>query len=362
MNKVIQQRILELAMTAPSVDNAQPFYFQWNKDQLLICRDQVRDRKRGNAGDYISMVGLGCLAECTAIAASGERILADIDFRYESQHTDDSPWLIVSFRSDLGKPDELLPGLRLRCSDRRTYQGGDLSDPIFKRVAGDANTFQGCHLYFKNPSDPKLMDYLLRCEEFLWKDKYILPEMLSWLRWNNKEVQSTRDGMPWQSMAVNFITSRLMRLVAKSERFRQFARRSGGPLRAQQKTLREQFLSSAALGCITVQDGQPETMYRLGRLFLRIWVRLNLSGYGLQVMANPSMHVFQHIVGILPEDYPTESKYLFAEGEEILAEVFELNDGEIPAWMFRTGKNSPLPEKMRTLRLPLSRVVQSESE
>jgi hypothetical protein len=103
-------------------------------------------------------------------------------------------------------------------------------------------------------------------------------------------------------------------------------------------------------------------MLQLGRLFLRAWVRLNMSGFGVQVMANQSIHVFQHVAGIIPEDYPAESKRLFAEGKRILTKSFALAEGEIPAWMFRTGRSSPLPDEMRTLRLPLSTVVRSESE
>lgn len=361
MNKVIRERILKLAMTAPNVDNAQPFYFRWEGDRLLIFRDEARDRRRGNAGNYVSMVGLGCLAECVVIAASGEGLTADIAFEYDAQNPK-APWLMVAFRPDPAEPDELLKGLKLRCSDRREYRGGDLSDPVFAQVTANVDRFQGCRLYFQDSFDQKLVDYLLQCEEFVWRDKQILPEMLSWVRWNSEEVRRTRDGVPWQSLGVSFLASRLMRFVAKSKIFRKLARRSGGPLRAQQKMVEGQIRSSAALGCITVEDTEPEKMFNLGRLFLRAWVRLNIAGFGVQVMANPAIHVFQHVAGIIPEDYPAESKRTFAEGERILAEAFGLPEGEIPAWMFRTGKTSPLAAEMRTLRRPLSIVVRSEPQ
>ena len=44
MNNDCRQRILELGMTAPNVDNAQPFYFRWKDNQLLVFRDNERDR------------------------------------------------------------------------------------------------------------------------------------------------------------------------------------------------------------------------------------------------------------------------------------------------------------------------------
>jgi hypothetical protein len=206
------------------------------------------------------------------------------------------------------------------------------------------------------------MDYLLRCEAFLWTDRQMLPEMLSWVRWSEEEVQRTRDGMPWQALGVTYLVSRLMNFVARSARFRRLMRRSGAPLRAQQKNLKVNVESSAALGCLTVADARHETLLQMGRLFLRTWVRLNLAGFGFQVMASPAIHAFQHIVGILPEDYPAESRRVFAEGEEILRDTFALPANQIPAWMFRTGRSTPLPAEMKTRRLPLSQVVRSHPE
>ena len=361
MKREKQRRIVELAMRAPNVDNAQPFYFQWEGNRLLIFRDEKRDRRRGNAGNYISMVGLGCLAEYVAIAASGEGLSAALHFRYDEEHLD-RPWLSVAFDSEQGGADDLLPGLKIRCSDRRLYEGGTLADPVFGEIAADVVDIQGANLYFEDSSNQKLIAYVLQCEEFLWADKEILPEILSWVRWNQEEVRRTRDGVPWQSLGVSFLTSRLMKFVATSEIFRKLARRSGGPLRAQQKTVEAQIRSSAALGCITVEDARPETMFKLGRVFVRTWVRLNLSGFGVQVMANPAIHAFQYAADIIPEDYPVASKRTFAQGERILTEAFGVGEGEIPAWMFRTGKSSPLPAEMRTLRRPLSSVVQSKAD
>ena len=68
------------------------------------------------------------------------------------------------------------------------------------------------------------------------------------------------------------------------------------------------------------------------------------------------------VAGILPDDYPAESKRVFAEGRRVLSQAFGFQEGAIPAWMFRTGKSSPLPAEMRTLRLPLARVIRSESD
>lgn len=358
MNSQIRQRIIESAITAPNVDNAQPFFFRWEGSGFWFF-----EMKTVTAGVEMRKLYFdgrpGCLLECINIAASGEGLRTEIDFRYNVKNSDE-PWTIITFHPDRSKSDELLPGLKLRSSDRRLYRGGNLTDQVFKQVSADAAQFQKCRLHFQNSFDQNLIDYLLGCEEFIWTDKHILPEMLSWVRWSQQAVQRTRDGLPWQAMGVNFLTSRLMRFVAKFEWFRKLARRSGGPLRSQKRILEAQVRSSAALGCITVQDSQLETMVQLGRLFLRAWVRLNMAGFGVQVMANPSIDVFQHVIGILPEDYPTRSKQNFARGGKILARAFNLAEGEVPAWMFRTGKSSPLPAEMRTLRLPLSNTLRSE--
>lgn len=349
MDEVTRERILELGMRAPNVDNAQPFYFRWAGDELRIYRDAERDRKRGNAGYYVSMVGLGCLLEYLAIAACGEGLASDdaltVDWRDR-----DKAWATVTFREGEDEVDELLEGLRMRASDRRLYQGGDLSDPIFQQILVDSTRYENVQLYFQGQPDEPLIDYILRCEEFMWEDEHILPEMLSWVRWNRSEVENSRDGMPWQSMGVGYLVSRLMRLVASSPLVRGLARRSGGPMETQKRNLEAQIRSSAALGCFTIRDTRPESMLQVGRAFVRAWVRLNMAGYGVQVMANPSLHVLQTVAEVIPEDYPEASKRVFAEGRDILVRAFGCWEGEIPAWMFRTGVSPALPEEMRTLR------------
>jgi hypothetical protein len=204
MRDASRKRILELAMTAPNVDNAQPFFFQWQGEQLLILRDENRDRRRGNAGYTVSMVGLGCLLECLAIAATGEGLDAQISITYNTQSLTE-PWAVVSFAPGAPQPDELLPGLELRCSDRRRYLGGDLSDEVFGEILADSGHYEGCHLYLQDRPGARLLDYLLHCEAFLWNDRHMLPEMLSWVRWSQQEVQKTRDGMPWQAMGIPFL-------------------------------------------------------------------------------------------------------------------------------------------------------------
>jgi hypothetical protein len=356
MKNATRERIVKMAMTAPNVDNAQPFYFRWNDDQLLIFRDGHRDRQRGNAGYYVSMVGLGCLLECVIIAASKEGLAAGISLDFNPERIQE-PWAAVSFRPTSNSPDELYPGLTQRCSDRRLYQGGSLSDSVFQQVLEDASRFEECSLSFQDRPGDRLMEYLLQCEAFLWQDKHILPEMLSWVRWNRSQVKRTRDGMPWQAMAVSYLTSRLMMLVARSRVFRKIARRSGGPLRAQQRNLVSQVQSSAALGCFAVADSRPETMLTVGRAFVRAWIRLNMTGYGVQVMASPALHALQHEAGLIPEDYPQASKHIFARGRAALTKAFGCDESQIPAWMFRTGKSPTLPDNMRTLRRPLSDMV-----
>lgn len=158
-------------------------------DHLLVFRDEQRHRKRGNAGNYVSTVGLGCLLEYLTVAASGEGLAAQAEFSY--QETDPAgPWLAVSFTIEETKADDLLPGLRLRCSERRPYQGGDLAHPVFEQVMADADPFENRSLYLARPAEDDLLQYQLQCEEFLWADQHILPEMLSWVRWSGDPCAS----------------------------------------------------------------------------------------------------------------------------------------------------------------------------
>lgn len=357
MDKAVRTQILDLARWAPNIDNAQPFYFRWSEDCLWVLRDEGRDRKRGNAGHIASYVGLGCLLEYVRIAASGSDLRGEFELPGEPSG-EEGRWAEVRFTP--GAPaDPLLPGLRLRASDRRLYQGGRLDAPVFSEIREDLGRIPEVRLSFVEEPGPRLMNYLMAAEAHLWLDKHMLPEMLSWVRWTRAEAERTRDGMPWRSLAVSYPVSRLMYLVSKSSLVRRIVRWSGGPLRAQQENLKAQVASSAALGGLTVREPRPDNFVEAGRAFVRAWLRLNLAGYGVQVMASPALHALQSDLGILPHDVPESSRRVFSRGREILLRSFQAQQDDFPVWMFRTGRSPALPENMRTRRRSLGSWVQS---
>jgi hypothetical protein len=351
-----RRRLLERAIRSPTSDNSQPFLFKWTDDLLLIIHDDERAKRRGNTGNFASHIALGCLIESLDIAASGESLKPD--FRLALEDSQQAvPWVEVSFAESDRPQDPLLPGLAIRCSDRRPYHGGDLSHPVFQSIRADLDHIQGCRLHFQDQPDSRLIDYLLECEEFLSHDRYVLRDVLKWVRWSDREAAETRDGVHWRGLAIPFLVSRVMKLAYESERVRRFLRRTGALMRSQRQVGVKAIRSSAALACFSVKDTRPVSLVAVGRAFLRAWVRLNQVGYGVQVMANPSLHVFQHAAGVLPQDYPAPSVRTFARGRKVLSDSFGISPEEIPAWMFRTGVSSALPANWRTLRRPLSDVV-----
>jgi len=357
MDMKTRKEILKLAIRAPSSDNSQPFYFHWEGDKLHIFHDEERALRRGNNANTASLLALGCLLESITIAASGQDARFDYCLTFEDE-PETGPWVSAELTADRRPADELLPGLAIRCSDRRLYQGGSLSDPVFEAVRADMTQFEGCHLYFQEQPGESFLTYLGQCETFLWDDPKAIPDVFKWVRWSDQEAKETRDGVHWRGLAIPFAISRLMKLAYKSERFRSFLRKTGAPLKSQRRVGREQIDSSAAVGCFTAVQVQPRLLVTIGRAFLRTWVRLNMAGYGLQVMALPSLHVFQHVTGVIPDDYPDTSKKVFTGGKAILQSNFGIPADETPAWMFRTGKSTPLPDDWRTYRLPLANVVQ----
>lgn len=351
MDAATRTYVLDLARWAPNVDNAQPFRFRWDGERLLVLRDAGRDRTRGNAGNFASHVGLGCLLEYIRIAASESNHEIELALP-EDGVTHDGPCAEVAFVAG-GETDELVSGLRLRRSDRRPYEGGSLEDSVFAETAKDMDQFAACRLHLLDAAGPDLMRYLLDAEALMWKDPHLLPEMLSWVRWSQREADRTRDGMPWQAVGVNFVVSRVMYLLSRSATLRRLARGARGPERRQREQARRSIDSSGALGCFTTSEPMPRAMVQVGRAFARAWLRLNLAGYGLQVMASPALHALQHAVGVLPADIPADCRRTFALGRDLLTRAFGASSEAYPVWMFRTGVSSTLPAKMRTRRRPL---------
>ena len=359
------RRIVEAASRAPSGENCQPWRYHWDGETLSVLHDYSRSIHNLDCRHHASYLALGCLVESIAIASSAEGWKARIELELpddpkgdattEARDSQAAAWARVGFESTSSRPDPLADTLALRATDRRLHLGGSLEEPVFRQILDEASRYPTCGLRFQENASGELLNYLARAETYVWKQPAAHRDLMRWIRFDRRQVQATRDGLPWPSLAINYLQSRLLRLC-RSFRVQRLLNRPAFLFYVRRMT-KNQIRSSAALGCLTVRTMDPKSLVDAGRLGFRVWLWLNRSGYGFHPMTIGSLSIYNYRAGTLQMGASNEFVRLFASGLAVLRRAFGFSSSEVPVWMFRTGLSPALPEAARTPRRRLEEIL-----
>lgn len=352
------KRVVGLATYAPSTDNCQPFRFHWDGDRLSVSHDDGRARHPLNAGRLASYLSLGCLLEALRVAAASEGLGARFEL---GDPTRDSvaPWAKLSF---LRRPEERLGSgsvLLDRCTDRRCYRGGSLTDPVFQRLDSGASAFAHARLRLRRPSEA-LVEYVAHVETLVWSYGPTQHGIAKWFRLSRREAEATRDGMTRRSLGVDPLTAQVLRLSRRGFKYQRVLNRLGF-LRTFRRRVRARVRSATALGCIAIDAPAMEAVVEAGQLAMRAWLDLNQGGYGFQPLSSATLLILAEAAGVLPAELPGAFAESIAPGKRLLHAEFGLGSGEIPAWIFRTGRSPLLPKHARNPRLELRQILSEET-
>lgn len=354
-------RILALATRAGSAANMQPWRFVWDGETLRVFLDPTREPSSVNHRRLASVLTFGGLLEHIDIAASVVARSVDIDVHLaETSDRADRPWASVRFQRPGRALDPLVSAIETRFTDRRAYLGGSLSDPIFEELRADASSYPGCALHLLPSAPDELLHYIADTEKFFSSRKEIHLQVLRAVRWSDREIAATRDGLPWKAMGVGYLESRILQLCRLWPVQALWNRL--GYLSLVEQGVRAAFTSLAGLGLVTVRATSEQQVVQAARFATRAWLKLHHAGYGKQPYLAPSLFAYESLAGVLPERWPAAMHSRCHEGLTILRRAFTLPPEEIPLWLFRTGKSTgPLPRDWYTLRYPVDRILRIET-
>jgi hypothetical protein len=334
------EELLSQALRIPTPENCQPWSFVIDGTCVEVFHDSARIRF-GDMPYDMSPVNLGMVAETLEILASAAGLQPQMTFFLDHQ-TDERPWLTVAFREAETMPDPLAAAFASRYSDRRRFAGGSLTDAVYREVVNEAQKFAGVHLYLTNQYNAELIDLFRRADFVFAKYEPIWRDLSRWMRYWDKEIAATQDGMSWRSVLYederwyHYFQSRLwwlMGLYKSSPAWLEaIERRLFG---ASGEFTPLDFSNGAGIGCVTVPSTSRLDLVAGGRLVLRAWLLINARGYSFQALTNVTTLVYPTSVGnyTLPSPY----RELMADGYDQLQAAFGFADHEIPIFCFRTG-------------------------
>jgi hypothetical protein len=343
-------RIIEAAVRAPTGENCQPWKYRWDGSRLEIIHVADRARKQVNYQDLASIFSLGFLFETLRLAASAEGLVP----KFTTRLAPDSPvWVKVEFEPSPNPPDELYGMLDKRFTDRRPFLRSSLPSELRAEIAADSQG-SGCRFYWCENPPKDFVRWTCEAENFFWQNQVFHRDYTRWIRLSTKEALRTRDGVPWWTLGVPYLVSRIL-VPLKSYGVQQMANRLGF-LKIADKTVRDQVVSSAAVCCLTIPAARPETIIEAGRVAMRSWLRCHQKEFGFHPLSLAAWFAYFARLGVADYVQPglTEKG---TRGESILRNCFKYPADELPLWVFRTGRAVDFQGARRTLRLPIEELL-----
>jgi hypothetical protein len=342
--------IVDCARWAPTGDNVQQFFYEWNGRELFVREDADRSRAFLNVGNAASHLALGMCLCNIEIGAKGEG--------WETH------WTFVG-KGDVLARVTFVPGpvehsswekaVRLRAVDRRPYR----SDPIpvemeraLEHVVQNAWGIRFCLV-----KDPAPLHEMARIngnfDSFMFEHKGIHSYFYRWLRQTDEEALGTGDGMPLSTLGVNAVDAISLRLVANWGIARLFS--FLGFTRMAVLRARRIYRHSAAFGIFSMPSPDPLSFVRAGWLWQRVWLKLTENGWSLQpVMGLSLMGLLCRLRG--GEGLSVKQKERFTKEEMEMRRCLSVGEGETVACVFRLGRPET-PVTSRALRRPLDTLL-----
>jgi hypothetical protein len=353
-NEHIQQ-VVATAMFSPSGDNSQPWTFEWDGNTLNVIHQESRASHPLNPAGIASMISFGCVLEAIAIAAS--EFHCSSSFTLGDFPAGDSSWAQVRFGPSTCARDPLSDVISQRTTDRRFFKKGDLPVTTLQSIADKwQHIYTPARIHWTSALEGELTEYIIDAEKIMMTHPDILPAVFKWVRLTQKQAHLTRDGLTWRNLGMKIWEIPTMVLIREFPSLVKFFSTFTVPQHGTR--IRKQLQSSAGVVLISIPavKGSFKDVVQAGRLMMRTWLSLTQLNYGVQPLTLCTHPIYWARQGLLDAEFQ-KIAHIYETGNKLLQRVFSLPSDRLPIWMIRTGRSTPLPERMRTFRRPVEQTL-----
>lgn len=312
---------IRAATRAPSTHNTQPWLFEIDGDEVVVRLDPRRSLPTTDPDLREQWMSLGCAVENMVVAARHDGEALEVSQPPELLGAERG--VVVRARRDRTAPDGLYQAIVDRRTNRSVYDGLPLEPAIVDAIS---NVTLSPGVSVQLLTDKSHFDAYAELAHDATLQRYssfrVRRELLTWMRFGDKQIASTLDGL-----SSNVLSEHpLPRWLGRAS----FALAMIPSRRAATEAARVR--SSSALLLLSSDDDSPAAWLASGRSLERLLLHLTLLGV-------------QHA-------YVTESIRV-PELRVKLARLAQL-EGTRPQVLLRLGHAPPLP---RSPRRPLEEVV-----
>lgn len=186
--------IVRLASKAPSGHNTQPWRFRISDDEITILPNYKVTLPVVDPDNRELFISLGCAVENLFIASEHLGYKAQINSCCPEGIT------INLIRASGIQDNPLFTEIEKRQTNRNLYNGKRISEETLEKIKSIRKETK-VQLYIlekENAIAQTIKEYIKEGNKIQMNDKPFKTELLSWMRFNTKQVERTQDGLSYQ--------------------------------------------------------------------------------------------------------------------------------------------------------------------
>ena len=266
-------KIINYAVKAPSGHNTQPWFFTIHENSIVVAPNFERRLPAVDPDNRELFISLGCAVKNLCIAAN--------HYGYESKTDISSEWKIIIAlnKNFLITSDTLFEQISIRQTNRSLYNGNFIPQSILDDVINLSQTDSIKIQVFEKKSSTFdiLKNLVLEGNSQQLNDDNFKQELLSWIRYNKKDTESTLYGLSyavmWAPNLPRWITKPIIKFLLNSK--------------SQNKTDSKKIDSSSHLLLITSYSDSPETWVKVGIVLEHLLLLLTKNGIASAYLNQP---------------------------------------------------------------------------
>lgn len=343
-------RFCQAGAMAPSGGNLQPWSVTIHPDVWEISLvperiDTILDYQRA-----ASVFALGAFVENVILAAQAEQIACHIAW----QEADDIRVQLTFSPEDTTDPEtlKLAKSIPQRMTSRTMSDGTAILESDITVLLQAFTENQNIKIAFINaePDKKRFADLIGKSDGIRTLHDGLFEQMMAEMRFTQKEVEETRDGMDVKTLELPGNVVSMLGLLAKHPGMRKII-----PKKAFEDQVKPLLRSASHVACVYLNEPVSTTLlFESGRKVERLWLQATEVDIRLQPWT------VQTFIAMRAQD-ETDTVFTIEEKQEIIginqeiSSLFALPQTGIPLFLFRLyrGKQS----KIRSLRLDWTQFV-----
>lgn len=340
--------IINVAVHAPSGENAQPWKFELGDNVLNIWNTPESDTSIYNNKQRGAHVAHGALIENISIIAKHH--LHDIQVKNFPDTTEPDLIFQISFLESLlsdSENEELYRSISIRVTNRKQYYEEKLSADLKTALINIKKSF-GINFYFTE--DAHLKSIVSTAASINEKLLFEIPEMnkffFSHIRWSDAEEKIDPRGFYVKTLELEPPQLGVMKLLRNKIIFTILSKFGIGKIIARDNARR--YMSASCVCVITSPDTSPAMLINVGRFLQHIWLTVTKMKCSLQPMSGLFFlyHALDDNNNVI---FSPSKKNEISNAYETIKLSMKIPKNEKMIMMFRIGKSDQPSAKSKRI-------------